>query len=248
MRKMLLATASAVALITVAAAPALAQDGEDAEVKIIVPEGTTVEQQSTQSVGEQTRDAAEATGETVEDAADATADAADDAADAAGDAARATGEALEDAADATAEATRDAAQTAERAVEDADETEARTAREFNLDDVETTVPAGSYLSTDLMDEAVQTPDGENIADSEAFVITPEGQITHMVIGFGGFLGLGEKRVMLPWEAFSISGDDSTRFTVNLTKEQVEALPEFEATQAGPEQVRAPADEAAPRAN
>jgi hypothetical protein len=273
MNKMLLATVSAVALIGVAAAPALAQD---ANVTIVKPDGTTVEQteSTTESAGEAmenaadatadaagdaadatgeamkdaadatadaTRDAAEATGDVMKDAADATADAAGDAADATRDAAEATGEAMRDAADATSDAARAAAQTTERAAEGAAETVARTTGEFRVEDVETTIPMGAYLSTELTDEAVQTPDGENIADTESFVISPDGQITHIVIGFGGVLGLGEKQVMLPWDAFEIRGEGAL-FTINLTKEQVEALPEFERPDRDVSEVSAPASD------
>lgn len=234
MNKILLATVSAFALVGVAAAPTLAQDS-NANVTIVKPEG------SMEQAGEHAKQAAEQTGEAVKDAAAATADAAGDAAqatkDAAGDAAQtvknaadATGDAVKDAADATADAAEKAVEETKDAASAAATTVKRSAEDFYADfkpsELETTVPEGEWLSSALMNEAVKTPDGDNIADTESLVLTSDGQVTHVVIGFGGFLGLGEKRVMLPWEAFTINPETQV-FTVKLTEEQIEAMPEFE---------------------
>jgi hypothetical protein len=46
-----------------------------------------------------------------------------------------------------------------------------------------------------------------------------------VVGVGGFLGMGEKQVALPWDALSIT-ENGEKVAANVTKDQLKALPEF----------------------
>ncbi|QBK29838.1 PRC-barrel domain-containing protein [Roseitalea porphyridii] len=79
--------------------------------------------------------------------------------------------------------------------------------------------------TDLMNRAVFMPEGgaeesmfetpytdapnswENIADVEDVLITPEGEITAVVIDAGGFLGIGEKRTRVSLDNLRFVPDD-----------------------------------------
>jgi PRC-barrel domain protein len=48
-----------------------------------------------------------------------------------------------------------------------------------------------------------------------------------VIDFGGFLGVGSRRIVLDWRALHFSPPArSDQVTVDLTREQVKAAPEF----------------------
>jgi hypothetical protein len=48
----------------------------------------------------------------------------------------------------------------------------------------------------------------------------QGRIAYAVLGFGGFLGLGEKVVAVPWEALTYDADNN-RFIVNVSREKLE---------------------------
>jgi sporulation protein YlmC with PRC-barrel domain len=87
-------------------------------------------------------------------------------------------------------------------------------------------PAGTVLATDLQGEPVENSAGEDLATLDDFVVDEDGRIVGAVISFGGFLGMGEKQVLLPWEELAIDGTDA-RVTLAMTAEQIEALPEFE---------------------
>lgn len=89
-------------------------------------------------------------------------------------------------------------------------------------------PEDTHLASDLTGEPVQNSAGEDLADIDDFVIGPDGQISHVIVSFGGFLGLGDKEVMLPWEQMQISMDEDGDEVVTLamTKEEIESLPQF----------------------
>ena len=49
-----------------------------------------------------------------------------------------------------------------------------------------------------------------------------------VIDFGGFLGVGNRKVAIDWNAlhFAPTGSRDDRITLDLTREQVKAAPEY----------------------
>lgn len=70
--------------------------------------------------------------------------------------------------------------------------------------------------------------GEAIGDINDVVINADGGAEALVIGVGGFLGLGEKDVAVGFDRVSFSDRDGQRIiVVSATKEDLEAAPEFE---------------------
>ncbi len=73
--------------------------------------------------------------------------------------------------------------------------------------------------------------GEKIGDVNDVLFDRTGKITTVVIGVGGFLGLGEKKVALPFEAITYSDDGGKRqIMVPLTKEALLNAPDFAVTE------------------
>lgn len=64
--------------------------------------------------------------------------------------------------------------------------------------------------TQIEGTPVVTADGEEIGDVEKVVQTPERQKTFLVVGVGGFLGLGDRDVAFALEEFEASGDGQFR--------------------------------------
>jgi hypothetical protein len=65
-----------------------------------------------------------------------------------------------------------------------------------------------------------------IAEVSDLVLTESGQVTHVVLDVGGFLGIGAKSVALPMEELSVAErDGAVTVWVNMTREELEALPE-----------------------
>lgn len=76
-------------------------------------------------------------------------------------------------------------------------------------------------SEQLLDMKVKGAQGENIGEVEQLVIDPSnGQVQSVVVSVGGFLGMGDKKVALPWNQVQISQDHQS-LTTQATKQQLE---------------------------
>ena len=60
------------------------------------------------------------------------------------------------------------------------------------------------------------------------VVDRNGQVRAAVIDFGGFLGVGSRKIAVDWAAlrFAPTGSKSDRITLDLTRDQVKAAPEY----------------------
>ena len=76
---------------------------------------------------------------------------------------------------------------------------------------------------------VAVSDGQaTIGEVSDLVVTRDGRVEAIVVGVGGFLGLGEKRVALAWDSVRLAERDGERvFLVSATREQLEGMPAFE---------------------
>ncbi len=74
--------------------------------------------------------------------------------------------------------------------------------------------------------SVKDPTGATIGRIEDIVLDKlSNNIMFAVVGFGGFLGMGEKFHPLPWSTLDYDGD-LDGYVVNLTKDQLEAAPAY----------------------
>jgi len=81
---------------------------------------------------------------------------------------------------------------------------------------------GLHLSK-LLGAQVKSNEGENLGKLEDVVIEPQtGQPTFAIVGKGGILRLGEKRMPVPWQALTI--DAQKRLTLKVDKERLQTAP------------------------
>jgi sporulation protein YlmC with PRC-barrel domain len=87
---------------------------------------------------------------------------------------------------------------------------------------------GPWHVRDFFRSAVYNMAGERIGDVNDIQIDESGKVTAVVIGVGGFLGIGEKEVSMPMDQVKrmVHSDGKTYFTVNANKDQLKAAPEF----------------------
>lgn len=86
---------------------------------------------------------------------------------------------------------------------------------------------GQILSSDnLIGAKISGPDGKIIADIEELILTSDLRVEGVIIGTGGFLGAGEKRIGLRFSALRF-GPDGKVTVPELTKEVIAALPAYE---------------------
>ncbi len=74
--------------------------------------------------------------------------------------------------------------------------------------VEQTTPA--YLLADRVeDQNVYGADGKEIGEIEDVLLNADGTVAAVVVEVGGFLGIGEKDVLVDWSALEITRDGKT---------------------------------------
>jgi hypothetical protein len=68
---------------------------------------------------------------------------------------------------------------------------------------------------------------DTIGEVSDLVVTEDGRVEAIVVGVGGFLGIGEKSVALAWDSIELTERDGGRvILVAATREQLEGMPAF----------------------
>jgi len=75
---------------------------------------------------------------------------------------------------------------------------------------------------------VDVSNGEaTIGEVSDLIVTEDGRVEAIVVGVGGFLGIGEKLVALAWDSIKLTEQDGDRMIlVSATREQLEGMPAF----------------------
>jgi sporulation protein YlmC with PRC-barrel domain len=92
------------------------------------------------------------------------------------------------------------------------------------------VPSLLFKLSTLTGREVQDAKGAKIGEIEDVVIdAASGQIAYAVLSFGGFLGLGENWVAMPWRSLQTMNHGKT-LTLNMSKDQLKKAPSFDPNQ------------------
>jgi hypothetical protein len=75
---------------------------------------------------------------------------------------------------------------------------------------------------------VDVSNGEaTIGEVSDLIVSEDGRVEAIVVGIGGFLGIGEKLVALAWDSIKLTEQDGYRIIlVSATREQLEGMPAF----------------------
>ena len=94
------------------------------------------------------------------------------------------------------------------------------------------VPASAAILDPLTVQAVLGREVRSVADENMgrivdIIVDGSGQVRAAVIDFGGFLGVGSRKIAVDWSILRFgSGEKSDRVGVDLTRAQVKAAPEY----------------------
>ena len=87
---------------------------------------------------------------------------------------------------------------------------------------------GSINASQLMGLKVENPDGNNVGEIGEVVLDDGGQVQGVVVDVGGFLGVGERPVLLDWKDVTLAGSgNEVKANVNATVESLKAMPAYE---------------------
>lgn len=80
----------------------------------------------------------------------------------------------------------------------------------------------------ILGRDVRSPASENMGRIADVIVDRAGQVRGAVIDFGGFLGVGSRKIVVDWAAlhFWNVADKTASITLDLTREQVRAAPEY----------------------
>lgn len=80
----------------------------------------------------------------------------------------------------------------------------------------------------LIGADVKNPANEKIGDVSEVLVTTDGKVNAVIVSVGGFLGVGDRKVVMPWEQlrFSSEGSDLVVMT-NTTREALKTMPEYQ---------------------
>jgi sporulation protein YlmC with PRC-barrel domain len=81
----------------------------------------------------------------------------------------------------------------------------------------------------ILGKEVRSATGEDMGRIVDVVVDRTGQVRAAVIDFGGFLGVGSRKIAVDWNALSFPrpGDTAGRVTLEFTRDQVMAGPEYQ---------------------
>ncbi|MBD3896139.1 PRC-barrel domain-containing protein [Halomonas sp. ML-15] len=90
-------------------------------------------------------------------------------------------------------------------------------------------PGSTLHASELTDKEVRsTAEDEEIGSIDNLLLDEDGQIVALIVGVGGFLGIGEKDVAIEWESVELTQEDDDYVVhVNATRDALEEADEYE---------------------
>jgi len=102
--------------------------------------------------------------------------------------------------------------------------------------------ASQTLASDLIGTKVIDAEGATVGEISDLILDDQNALEGVVLSVGGFLGLGAKKVGVPWDSLSVmTQDGSPVATIGASKQELADMPEFKTLL----EVRAERERAAP---
>ena len=88
------------------------------------------------------------------------------------------------------------------------------------------VPATSPAAATLLGRAVRSQDGKETGRIVDVVVTNAGQPVAVLVDFGGFMGLGNRRIAVDWSRLRFDQPADAPVLVDLSTEQIKTAPDY----------------------
>ena len=87
---------------------------------------------------------------------------------------------------------------------------------------------GSKQAEGILGKQVRSSADENMGRIVDIIVDRSGQVRAAVIDFGGFLGVGSRKIAVDWGVLSFAPTEKRDVvTIELTRDQVNAAPEYQ---------------------
>ena len=97
-------------------------------------------------------------------------------------------------------------------------------------------PSTAVESKQLVGMRVRSDQGKDIGEIDQLIVDPsDGKITHVVLGRGGLMGVGEQKVVLAWSDLRVQPDpkDRNRWVAMTQQSKIDSAPRYEARRDAP---------------
>src|SRR5512138_405479 len=79
-------------------------------------------------------------------------------------------------------------------------------------------------SSDILDKKIESQDGKDIGKVKDLVIGPDGKIEYLILGAGGFAGIGTDEYSVPWDKVR-AGEKVDTLVADLPQDQLQRIKE-----------------------
>ena len=88
--------------------------------------------------------------------------------------------------------------------------------------------ANEMRASKLIGANVVNASNENVGEVNDIILEKDGKVAAVVIGVGGFLGMGERKVAVSFNTLQVrhNSGDKASFVMNTTKETLKGAPEW----------------------
>ncbi len=95
--------------------------------------------------------------------------------------------------------------------------------------------ASDMVASRFVGTSVYTSDNQNVGDVNDLIFDKDGKIKGVVIGVGGFLGMGEKAVAMPLDKINVSRDENNalKLTITASRDDLDKAPTFDVSMFAP---------------
>ena len=85
---------------------------------------------------------------------------------------------------------------------------------------------GEIDANELIGKDIHNSQGEELGEVNSVILSQDGQVQSVIVGVGGFLGIGQRDVAISWDELNV-GPDGEEIVANLSREQLEQMPEYQ---------------------
>ena len=87
---------------------------------------------------------------------------------------------------------------------------------------------GVHDTRDIIGTRVKNAEGKDMGEVDALLVDPkDGKVTHVVIGLGGFLGIGEDKVVVPWSEIKMAAHQEGKTAIiTMDRGALERAPKY----------------------
>jgi sporulation protein YlmC with PRC-barrel domain len=98
------------------------------------------------------------------------------------------------------------------------------------------VPSTSVEGRHIVGMKVKSTQGKDVGEIDQLIVDPsDGKITHVVLGRGGLMGVGEEKVVLSWSDLKIQADpdNRNRWVAMTDQAKIDSAPRYEVRRDAP---------------